>query len=145
MIYLDTSFVAPYYLNEASSAAVTKALHGAAPGQLALSSWTCTEFSSVLARLVRMSHLTRAHALDVMDAFEQDLQSAFFVIHPVGQDFAFASALCLKDPALGLRSADALHVAVAANRNLPIYTLDKTLIRAAIGLGYSASDAGVGE
>ena len=143
MVYLDTSFVTPYYLNEASSAAVANVLQSLGVGQLVLSAWTRTEFASMLAHKLRMGELTSRQAHQVMSSFEQDLQTSILVIEPSGRDFVAASALCLRDPALGLRGPDALHLAVAANHNLPIYTLDKTFIQAATALGHSASDAGV--
>lgn len=143
MVYLDTSFVTPYYLNETSSAAVASVLQGLGVGQLVLSAWTQTEFASLLARKLRMGELTPSQAQQVMSSFEQDLQTSLLVIEPAGRDFVAASALCLRDPALGLRGPDALHLAVATNHNLPIYTLDKTFIHAATALGHTASDAGV--
>ena len=97
----------------------------------------------MLARRVRVGELSQALALQVMASFEQDLKSSLIVIEPIKQDFEVAGLLTLKNPAQGLRGADALHLAVAVSKNLPIYTLDKTFIRAATELGYSASDAGV--
>ena len=143
MVYLDTSFIAPYYLNEATSSAVSEALQRFNPGQLVLSSWTRTEFASLLARLVRMNELPHPLALEVMRTFEEDMRVSFAVAEPVKTDFAEASRLLLQDPSLGLRSPDALHLAVAANRSLTVYTLDKTFVRAASALGYSASSAGI--
>ena len=90
-----------------------------------------------------MKELPYTLALEVMRTFEEDMRVSFVVAEPVKTDFAYASSLLLQDPSLGLRSPDALHLAVAANRSLTVYTLDKTLVRAANALGYSASSAGI--
>ena len=143
MTYLDTSFIAPYYLHEASSQAITTVLQSLSAGSLIVSAWTRAEFASLLARRVHMQDITHPHALTIMNTFEQDLHASFQVITPTSPDFAAASILPLHHPALGLRSPDALHLAIAANRQLPIYTLDKTFIHAATTLGHTASNAGV--
>ena len=96
----------------------------------------------MLARRVRMGELSQALALQVMASFEQDLKSSFIVLEPNKQDFEVAGLLTLKNPAQGLRGADALHLVVAVSKNLPIHTLDKTFVRAVTELGHSASDAG---
>ena len=109
-----------------------------------VSRWTQTEFASVLARNVRMRLQAEADARALMGAFEQDLDSSFFLYTPAAEDFVFASRLLLTSPTSGLRGADALHLAAAKNQNAALYTFDQTLLRAAATLGVSASDAGIG-
>lgn len=143
MFYFDTSFIVPYYVNEASSDAVAALLSGVPAGQLVVSEWTRVEFASQLARRVRMGELDTQLANTIMTAFEQDLKSAFHVLELEQQDYTQASRLLLVDPALGLRGPDALHLALASRYQTPLYTLDVKLIQAAAALDLSATDAGV--
>jgi len=57
--------------------------------------------------------------------------------------FVLAADLLLADPALGLRAADALHLAVAAEHGETLVTLDRTLLQAARAVGIDATDGGV--
>lgn len=142
MNYLDTSFIAPYYLNEESSADVHEVLQ-AATVQLAVSDWTLAEFASLLARLVRMRELERSSADEAMGLFDQDARVSMVVIEPVRADFDLARDLLLREPDLGLRTPDALHLSIAGNRRLVLHALDRTLLKAADTLGISATDAGI--
>jgi uncharacterized protein len=142
LIYLDTSFIAPYYVQEPSSEDVATVLGNLPPGQLAMSDWTGTEFASLLARRVRMAELGLEMARTIMTAFKEDAR-AFQLLEPSRDDFTLASNLLLQDPSLGLRSPDALHLAVAYNRHLELYSLDRKLIQAAQAFGIQATDAGI--
>ncbi len=143
MIYIDTSFLTPYYLREATSEAVTQVLTTLPAGELVISTWTRVELASLLARRVRMSEITSAFALQVMAIFDHDSQNTFVVLEPTASEFLEASSLVLQDPNLGLRGPDALHLAVAKTNALPIYSLDARFISAANSLGIKASNAGV--
>ena len=57
MLYFDTSILAPLFLQESSSAKVERFVAGLPAGELAVSHWTRVEFSSLLAREVRMGAL----------------------------------------------------------------------------------------
>lgn len=109
-----------------------------------VSRWTRTEFASTLARNVRMRLQREADARALMGAFEQDLASSFYLYAPPAEDFDLAARLLLERPTSGLRGADALHLAAAKQQSVPLYTLDKTLLRAAEAFGVPASDAGIG-
>ena len=143
MIYLDTSFIAPYYIQEATSSRVVGALSQVSVGRLAISDWTKTEFASLLARKVRMGELTQALAKAIWQTFEQDMKESFHLFEPARHDFAFASDLLLRNPSFGLRGADALHLAIAYRHNAELYTLDQVQLKAAQSLELLASDAGV--
>ena len=142
MNYLDISFVTPYYLNESSSEAVASALDALPTGQLVVSDWTLAEFASVLARHVRMQALSQQSVETTLRLFVQDAHTAMRLVEPVRRDFTLARGMLMR-PALGLRTPDALHLAIAANRNLTLYTLDKTLVRAAQAYGVTATSAGI--
>jgi predicted nucleic acid-binding protein len=142
VVYFDTSFIAPNYLNEVSSEAVASFLD-VPPGQFAISDWTLAEFASLLARLVRTQSLPRQEALDTMRLFEQDARDAMLVIEPVRADFTLARELLLREPGVGLRTPDALHLAIAGNRKLMLHTLDSGLLNAAKVHGVFATNADI--
>ncbi len=133
----------PLYLLEATSASVEAFLLAQAPGSVVVSLWGKVEFASMLARNVRMGLQEQAKAAALFRVLEQDLARTFQLHAPTQPDFDLAADLVLKEPRLGLRGGDALHLATARNHNLTLYTLDKTLLEAANTLGVAASDAGI--
>jgi len=137
--YFDTSFLAPLILQEATSSKVERFIAGLPAGELAVSHLTRIEFSSLLAREVRMGGLDGEAARSADAQFETMVRESFTVLLPNADDFDLAKAY-LANHASGLRAADALHLAVAKNhRGETIYTLDKTLLKAAKLLGLPVS------
>ncbi len=65
MLYFDTSFLTPLVRQEATSAQVERFVGSLPAGELAISHWTKVEFSSLLARHVRMGGLTAEAAKTV--------------------------------------------------------------------------------
>ena len=110
---------------------------------VAISDWTVVEFASLLARKQRMGELTAALSSGVMNRFDQDVSYRYEVVAPGRSDYSLARQLIVRDPALGLRGPDGLHLAVAARYKLTLYTLDRTLLRAADALNLEADDAGI--
>ena len=70
MVYLGTSILAPLILEERTSAAVERFVAGLPPAELAISNWTRIEFSSFLAREVRMGGLDGPAAREADAQFE---------------------------------------------------------------------------
>ncbi len=139
MRYFDTSFLAPLILEEATSAKVERFVRGLPPGEWAVSQLARIEFSSLLAREVRMGGLDAksARAADVQ--FETILAESFAVLLPAAGDFDLAKDY-LGDHKTGLRAGGALHLAIAANRGAEaIYSLDQTMLKAGRRLGLPMS------
>ena len=131
MYYFDTSFVAPLFLPEQHSKRIEDFVREVPAGNLAVSHWVRVEFASLLGRRVRMKELRKTQALGAMDVFEQLLTQSFHVIMPSIADFDDAAHLLHKFDT-GLRSGDALHLAIAKNHDVEMfYTLDKVLVKAA--------------
>ncbi len=108
-------------------------------GELVISHWTRVEFSSLLAREVRMGSLDRQAARDADAQFETVVRESFVVLLPNADDFSLAKAY-LGNYETGLRAGDALHLAIARNHGAKtIYSLDKTLLKAGKLLGVPAS------
>lgn len=135
MLYFDTSFLVPLILPEATSDKVTTFIRKLPAEQLTLSHWTRVEFSSFLAREVRMGGLHAQTAAQADDRFEGMVDESFTVLLPNADDFSLAKEYLGKHES-GLRAGDALHLAVARNhRATAIYSLDKTLLKAGKTLG----------
>jgi hypothetical protein len=139
MLYFDTSFLAPLILEESTSAAVERFLAGLTENSLAVSHWTRVEFSSLLAREVRMGGLASRAAREADDQFEAIVVESFVVLTPAANDFDLAKRY-LSTPRTGLRAGDALHLAIASNHAAEaIYSLDKTMLRAGRMVGLPVS------
>ena len=139
MLYFDTSFLAPLILQEPTSADVEKFVTGLPAGELAISHWTRIEFSSLLAREVRMGGLDSRVARDADTQFDALVAESFIVLLPNADDFALARQN-LQTYEAGLRAGDALHLAIAANRRADaFYSLDNALLKAGKLLGVPVS------
>jgi predicted nucleic acid-binding protein len=130
MLYFDTSFLAPLILAEAASDKIAAFMGRLPAGQLAISHWTRVEFSSLIAREVRMKAVTAVAGARADVRFDAMIQESFDVILPNADDFD-RTRLYLGKFDTGLRAGDALHLAIAANRRAEaIYSLDKVLLKA---------------
>lgn len=131
MLYFDTSFLAPLYIPEPNSDEVRQLVYTLSRQTIAISEWTCVEFSSMVARRVRMKELSDGAAQGLLDAFERISRSQFVVLTPSQMDYRQAESF-LRHFASGLRAGDALHLAIVRNHGAErIYSLDKGLIKAA--------------
>lgn len=138
MRYFDTSFLAPLILPEAASDPVADFMETLSREDLAVSHWARVEFSSLLAREVRMGRLSEDSARAADTRFETMIGESFAVLLPGRSDFELAKAY-LGRFETGLRAGDALHLAIAANRGAEaLYSLDRKLIEAGQQLGVPA-------
>lgn len=135
MLYFDTSFLAPLVLRERSSDEIEVFLKTLPTEELAVSQWTCVEFSSLLARDVRTGVLSPQRALKADAEFDDLIGGSFLVIIPSAGDFE-RSRQYLREYASGLRAGDAFHLAIATNhRATTIFSLDKGMMKAGKLLG----------
>jgi predicted nucleic acid-binding protein len=130
VIYFDTSFLAPLVLPESTSDKIAAFVRRLPVEGLTVSHWTRVEFSSLIARDVRMSVLDAAAGARADARFEAMVDASFAVLLPNADDFGLAKRYLGKFNA-GLRAGDALHLAIAGNRQAAaIYSLDKGLLMA---------------
>jgi predicted nucleic acid-binding protein len=130
VLYFDTSFLAPLILPEATSEPIAAFFGSLSAEELAASHWTRVEFSSLIARQVRIGGLDAAAAMRADARFEAMVEDSFLVLLPSADDFALAKHY-LGRFETGLRAGDALHLAIAGNHHAAaIYTLDRTLLKA---------------
>lgn len=137
--YFDTSFLTPLILEEATSSKVVAYLQELSAGLLLLSSLTRLEFSSLLAREVRMGGLREEEALAAENICDDLLRGSFQVLCPIQDDYVLAGNY-IRHYKTGLRTADALHLAIAKNHEVDwLLSLDQGLLKAAKMMGIRAS------
>ena len=130
MLYFDTSFLAPLIIPETTSGKVAAFVGRLPAEEFTVCHWTRVEFSSLIAREVRMGGLDVQAAARADARFEAMVDQSFSVLLPNADDFALAKRY-LGRFETGLGAGDALHLAVADNhRAAVIYSLDKTLLKA---------------
>ena len=135
MLYFDTSFLVPLILEEPTSGKIERLLRSRHNEEIAVSHWTRVEFSSLLAREVRMGGLNAKDATAADMELEAVIDESFVVLLPSANDFDVAKEF-LQRYRSGLRAGDALHLAIASNNNArTIYSLDRTLLQAGRKLG----------
>ena len=103
MVQLDTSFVAPLVIAEATSDVVEVAVRKLPAGELTTSLWTQVELASLVSRKIRMGKLSDAEAEAVRREFERVLRETFDALVPRGPDFVEAGKY-LAMPRTGLRA-----------------------------------------
>jgi hypothetical protein len=103
MVHLDTSFVAPLVIAEATSDVVEVAVRKLPAGELTTSLWTQVELASLVSRKIRMGKLSDAEAEAVRREFERVLRETFDALVPRGPDFVEAGKY-LAMPRTGLRA-----------------------------------------
>jgi uncharacterized protein len=130
VLYFDTSFLAPLVLPESTSDKIAAFVRRLPVEELTVSHWTRVEFSSLIARDVRMSVLDAAAGERADARFEAMVDASFAVLLPNADDFGLAKRYLGKFNT-SLRAGDALHLAIAGNRQAAaIYSLDKGLLMA---------------
>ena len=135
MIYFDASFLVPFFLDEQSSRRVERFIRQQPQGEPAISQWTRIEFSSALARQVRLGSLASDSALEIDFEFDAVMADSFVTVAPAAGDFELSKQF-LRRYETGLRAGDALHLAIASNHGArAIYSLDRGLLKAGQLLG----------
>ena len=137
MEYLDTSLLVAALTNEPRTADTQDWLAGQPAGNLAISDWTITEFSSAMSIKLRMQTLEPTHRADALAMLTTLCEQSLVVLSMTPDDFRTAAHFA-NQYETGLRSGDALHLAVASNHGLRVQSLDKGLVDAAVTLGVSA-------
>ena len=136
MIYLDTNLVVALCAREQDSDRVEAAL-ASIEEPLITSEWTRVEFTSAIGMKVRNRELSEPLARRALADYYQAFEPGIGVVTPSRDDYILASDY-LQDLKSGLRSGDALHLAVAFNQKATrLLTLDKVFIKAARGIGLS--------
>ncbi len=138
LVYLDTSALAKWYLNEPFSDQVERFIASRAP--LVISTLTVVELRCLLSRRRRIKEIDAAHEALVFATFEEDMRRGHLLRRSVDDDSLQAAAgLIATLPRHPLRILDALHLAVARDAAAElIATADAVMAGAAEELSLEA-------
>ena len=93
---------------------------------LAISDWTRVEIASALAMKIRVGHLDTGHRNAIQTVLDEWLEDTLDVLPLERETFAEARWF-IESSRRGLRSGDALHLALARSITAGLVTLDRTL------------------
>lgn len=134
-VYLDTSALAKWYLNEARSEEFESYLQAATDP--IISSLTVVEMRCLLARHRRSGHFDATVESRVLAQFESDLARGMLLLRPL-QDEHTAAAVRLigRLQPHALRTLDAIHLAIAHDADVEeLATADRVMADAAAEMG----------
>jgi hypothetical protein len=134
MLYLDTSLLVAALTNEPETARMQGWLGQQPGGELAISDWVTTEFSSALSVKLRTRQIGPVHRTDALAMLTRLAMESFTVVPVLRLQFRTAARF-VEQHALGLRAGDALHLAICADHGATLCTLDRRLSDAASALG----------
>lgn len=123
--YFDTSVLIPLFFNEAGTATARQKI--AREPAAWVSHWTLAEFSSATAFKLRGGQVDEPTATTARRMFQQFVASRLTVVDVLREDFVNAAGLCESTPVPGLRTPDALHLAIVQRLGLVMVTFDQAL------------------
>ena len=135
MVYADTSALVALFARERRGEALRQWLDANPIAGYRISDWGVTEVASALSIKVRRAELNLGHLTQAWQAFGDACDTLLKVESVTAEDFSNAASLCL-DPDTGLRSGDALHLAIALRLECSaMISYDDTLNRNAQACG----------
>ena len=132
MFYLDASIIVASVMREARTADVQDWWE-AQRSDITFSSWTLTESISALSLRLRNGSITAAEKQNAV-GFIRRIPNSYQRI-PISEAHFLTAMRYTDQHELGLRAGDALHVAIAADFQHILVTLDKKMAEAANRLG----------
>jgi len=135
-MYLDSAYIAKFYVNESDSAAVRALIMRA--GSLVSSAWSLGEVSGVFHRHMREGALTAAQCHELAAAFLKHADAGIWNLIPVGEPLLRRmSALVSAAPkGIYLRAGDAVHLITAQEvGEREVWTNDRHMLAAAPHFG----------
>lgn len=131
-MYLDTCYIAKFYLNELDSMPVRELVRGA--DQIHSSIWALAEFHAVLHRRFREGVASAEEARDLASRFSEHARDGLWNFIPVGEALLRRTGMLLISAPreMFLRTADAVHLATARELGArDVWTNDRHMLAAA--------------
>jgi predicted nucleic acid-binding protein len=137
MRYADTCLLVSLFFRDAGTDAALRWLDAAGAEPIMLSHWSLTEFSGAAAIKARTGSITSKLHREALAKFRHFAANRLTLISPEPADFQMSAALLdrFED---GLRSGDALHLAICARHRATLCTADKKLADAAMAMNMKA-------
>jgi predicted nucleic acid-binding protein len=135
-VYVDTAYIAKYYLNEPESRAVRKLIEG--PGAVYSSTWALVEVHCVFHRRMRERFISMDMTRELGRTFLGHVREGWWNLIPAGEPLLQrAAALVIAAPSsVFLRTADAVHLTTAMELGEgEIWTNDRHMLAAAPHFG----------
>lgn len=135
-MYLDSAYIAKYYVNEPDAPAVRALIRGAR--ERWSSSWCLAEVTCVFHRHVREGSLTRAQGQVLSDLFRSHVEEELWQLASTTSSLLLRTAALVRGlpESVPLRAGDAVHIATALSLNeTEIWTNDRHLSAAARHFG----------
>jgi uncharacterized protein len=130
--YLDASVIVPLFIADAFSEQADALI--AQESMITIADWAIVEVSSVIARQKRIGAIDTQTAQRVLSQFDSWRTRAVSHAETLSSDMVLATEFVRKFD-LGLRSPDALHLAIANRLGMKLLTFDTRMKSAAIALG----------
>lgn len=142
-MYLDSAYVAKYYVNERDATAVRKLIRR--ERHICSSYWAVVEVSCAFHRHVREGSLTAAQGHELIDLFRSHVEADLWNLRPVTSALLGRTTTMIRGlPAnVPLRAGDALHLATALDAGeTEIWTNDRQMLAAATYFGLAGRRVG---
>ncbi len=133
MAYIDTSILVAYYCPEPLSEKAEQLIREVDPP--AISQLTNVELCSALAIKVRRKELIEEEGERVLSMFQMHVEEQRYLNLPLKNSHYALAANWIGQFSTGLRTLDALHLALAFSENQQLITADKTLSESADHFG----------
>lgn len=134
MIYCDTSLLVAALARESETDRALAWLDLLEGRELCICGWVLTEFSGAIATKTRRGELSASQRAEIHTRWRALLDTSLTLISFPEAAFDVASRFC-EMHASALRSADALHLAVASLGGHSLATLDQTMAKTALAVG----------
>ena len=128
-MYIDTSCLVAYYLPEEKSSLVQKKIHTA--NEVTVSFLTDIEMLSAIRKKERMNHISLAQADEAFQLYKSHRSSGLFKVTELTPAVFKASEFILQSTDTALRTLDAIHLGLAYQNKLVLFSFDQVLVKTA--------------
>ena len=141
-MYLDSAYIAKYYLNERDAEAVRRLIQGAE--SLVSSEWSLVEVTCAFHRHLRQGHLTTSQYQGLSRAFRKHIREELWILIPLTSRLLsrVSAAMDSLTSHVYLRSGDAVQLITAQDAGeSEVWTSDRHMLAAAPHFGLTGRSA----